>query len=301
MKTMKNHELHHNTLSMWSRTLEDRMGVLEEHLANLLPPPTPPTNQLSDDDEDEVKQPQSPLTSGHQGPLPSIPTTSFHVHISTSLYLALEAITHHLRSERSIVYQHIPRSDEMQAVCMVNGGSLKPASVKVPVSSGWPGQVFITGMAVNVSNVYANSSRFDTQHDKKHRYRTRSILCFPLTSLDSNHRIGVIQLLNKNRGTATFTADDEAALAHYSTLVSYLLQKYPVDAFNNCFDPSSLHRIVPFVPREPQTVILPSISSRPQQLIYRTNQSGRVMGKNRTPIALHDGEPILDGQAAVGE
>ena len=208
--------------------------------------------------------------------------TSVNGGVAAALYLVLEAAAERVRAERGVAFLHTRRSDELQAFCIVNGGSGagaggKPSTLKVSSTQGWPGQVFSTGVAANVTNVYSDST-YDTSLDKKFGYRTRSILCVPIPFAEGRSSVGqkcfgVLQVVNKNRGTADFTAEDEATLSHVASVVAYLAQHYPADVAHSHYDTAPLHKLLAFRPLPPQHMAIP-IHSRSKRLVYRYAQSG---------------------------
>ena len=87
------------------------------------------------------------------------------------------------------------------------------SEIRFPIGMGIAGSVAKTGEIVNIKDAYEDP-RFNREIDKKTGYRTRTILCMPL----SNHEgeiIGVIQVLNKSKGI--FTDYDENILAALSS------------------------------------------------------------------------------------
>ena len=229
--------------------------------------------------------------------LASASKLTFHGCITTSLYVVVEAITNRLRAERSVVYQYQSRTDELQAICQTNAGSINSANRRMSATSGWAGQAFTTGMAANVSNVYADNN-YDTKSDKKIGYRIRSILCFPIPKIDSDTRyFGVIQVLNKNKGTAQFDSCDEATLSHFVELLVYITQRYPTDHFGNHFDPTPLHRMIPFRAVPPQNMAIPQ--PEPLRFVYRSHQSGHL-GRASATIKIADCD-IIERQATITE
>lgn len=71
-------------------------------------------------------------------------------------------------------------------------------AIRVPVGSGIAGAVAKTGERLNIADAYQDD-RFDSSHDQKTGFRTRSILAAPIR--DSNDEIvGVLQAINCQRG-----------------------------------------------------------------------------------------------------
>lgn len=69
--------------------------------------------------------------------------------------------------------------------------------LRIPISTGIAGHVATTGESLIVKDVYKDP-RFNPAMDKKHSYRTRSMMCVPLRA-KKGCVIGVAQLINKVR------------------------------------------------------------------------------------------------------
>lgn len=80
--------------------------------------------------------------------------------------------------------------------------------IRFPRSKGIAGHVATTGEVVNIRDAYRDP-RFNPEVDRKTGFRTSTILCAPLQTLEGRI-IGAIQILNKRAGA--FTAYDEALL-----------------------------------------------------------------------------------------
>ena len=80
--------------------------------------------------------------------------------------------------------------------------------IRLPLTRGIIGFVARTGRTLRLRDAY-NDPRFDQSVDERTGYRTRSMLCVPVT--DAQGRvIGAIQAINKRTGV--FTDADEARL-----------------------------------------------------------------------------------------
>ncbi len=77
--------------------------------------------------------------------------------------------------------------------------------IRMPKSIGIVGRVIETGESINVPDAYSDP-RFNPDVDKATGYRTRTILCVPLTTLHGE-TIGAFQVLNKRQPFAV--ADEE--------------------------------------------------------------------------------------------
>ena len=80
------------------------------------------------------------------------------------------------------------------------------SEIRFPIGRGIAGAVASTGKLINIPDAYADE-RFNPAFDKQTGYRTHSILCAPMRSLDGEV-VGVLQALNKNDGEP-FTAEEE--------------------------------------------------------------------------------------------
>ncbi len=85
--------------------------------------------------------------------------------------------------------------------------------IRFPIGMGIAGAVGKTGEVINIKDAY-DDPRFNREIDKKTGYRTRTILCMPLTNHERDI-IGVIQVLNKREGH--FNKYDEGLLAALSS------------------------------------------------------------------------------------
>ncbi|MFC1545548.1 GAF and HD-GYP domain-containing protein [Gemmatimonadota bacterium] len=81
--------------------------------------------------------------------------------------------------------------------------------IRFPMDLGLAGAVATSGTCLNIPDAY-HDDRFNQDFDKKTGYRTRSVLCVPMTNKEGE-RIGVIQVLNK-KSEEPFDEDDEELL-----------------------------------------------------------------------------------------
>ncbi len=90
---------------------------------------------------------------------------------------------------------------------VVQGAGMQ--EIRVPLDKGIAGAVAMTGAVVNIPDAYQDG-RFNREVDARTGYRTLSILCVPMLSLEGDV-VGVLQALNK-AGNQPFSADDEDLL-----------------------------------------------------------------------------------------
>src|SRR5438876_2819876 len=82
--------------------------------------------------------------------------------------------------------------------------------IRFPMGRGIAGAVAQTNTIVNIPDAYADA-RFNQNVDKQTGYRTRSILCVPMRSVEGDV-VGVLQALNKLDGNP-FNEEDEELLS----------------------------------------------------------------------------------------
>ncbi len=96
------------------------------------------------------------------------------------------------------------------------------SEIRFPAASGIAGHVATTAETLNIPDAY-DDPRFNREIDRKTGYRTRQILCMPLTGV-SGEVVGVIQILNKLDGE-TFAAYDEGLLGTLAAQAGVILQQ----------------------------------------------------------------------------
>lgn len=105
-----------------------------------------------------------------------------------------------LSCDRTTIYSVDNVTDEL--VLTVSEGAKQ---VRVPLGQGVAGTVATTGEIINIQDAYSDS-RFNSGADKTTGYRTSSILCAPIKTLDGTI-IGVLQAVNKK--DSVFQSIDE--------------------------------------------------------------------------------------------
>jgi signal transduction histidine kinase/putative methionine-R-sulfoxide reductase with GAF domain len=128
------------------------------------------------------------------------------------LELILNKITELLEADRATLYLLDEQRARLLSRIMVGE---EAHSIELPLGEGIAGYVAKTGRVVRVKDAYRDK-RFLRQWDDLTGYKTRSILAAPM----KNHvgrTIGVIQVLNKNRGEGEFSQHDEELLSALAT------------------------------------------------------------------------------------
>ncbi len=98
--------------------------------------------------------------------------------------------------------------------------------IRIPIGKGVAGWVAQHNRLLNIEDAY-DDDRFNPEVDKRTGYRTRSILCGPITNLQGE-TLGVIQVINKEKG-GIFTKNDEAlfqAFAYQTTIALEIFRLY---------------------------------------------------------------------------
>ncbi|MDP1536314.1 MAG: GAF domain-containing protein [Burkholderiales bacterium] len=118
----------------------------------------------------------------------------------------LAAATQLLGADRGSLFLFDPASNELWS--RVAGGE-SSGQIRFPATAGIAGECFTRGVRINIDDAYSDS-RFNPAVDKGTGYRTRNILCMPITTKGGN-KVGVMEILNKKEGS--FTASDQRRLA----------------------------------------------------------------------------------------
>ncbi len=122
-----------------------------------------------------------------------------------------------LNADRSTLFLNDDKTHELYTVV---GEGLGAGQLRLPNNTGIAGNVFSTGVTVNIPHAYADL-RFNPAFDKQTGYFTRSILCVPVVN-KAGRTIGVTQVLNKRGGP--FTKEDESRLRAFTAQVSMALE-----------------------------------------------------------------------------
>ena len=140
---------------------------------------------------------------------------SKELEVKPLLRKVMASVTQFLEADRSTLFLHDPRSDELWS--QVAQGV---AEIRFPAHLGIAGSVFKSRQVVNIPDAYADD-RFNPAFDKKTGYRTRTILCMPVQN-KAGVAVGVIQVLNKTGGP--FTQRDERRLEAFSAQAAIAIE-----------------------------------------------------------------------------
>lgn len=129
----------------------------------------------------------------------------------------MRAATELLDAERSSMFVHDPKTNKLLSL-FAEGDQVR--EIRIQPNQGIAGAVFTSGHLENIPDAY-DDPRFDKSVDRRTGYRTRSILCAPISN-KAGGRIGITQVLNKKSGV--FTAKDEARLRAFTAQISVCLE-----------------------------------------------------------------------------
>src|SRR6185295_5302512 len=120
-------------------------------------------------------------------------------------------VGHLLDADRSSLFLvDFERGELWSKVAQHEGG--RPLEIRLPIGAGIAGHVARTGTTLNVPDAYAEPL-FNQAVDRETGYRTRTLLCAPMTDAQGR-TFAVAQLLNKRSG-APFDAADERRLREF--------------------------------------------------------------------------------------
>ncbi len=111
-----------------------------------------------------------------------------------------------IQADRCTVFLWDKDTDELWSKVAL--GMDESQEIRFPADKGLAGYVVKTGESLNIVDAY-NDPRFNPEVDTKTGYRTKTILCMPITN-NNREIIGAFQVLNKVDGV--FTKNDEDLL-----------------------------------------------------------------------------------------
>ena len=142
---------------------------------------------------------------------------SSDLQLDTLLSKIMKATTTLLDAERSTLFIHDPDTNELWSK-VAEGEELK--EIRIPANAGIAGAAFSRSEILNIPDAYADA-RFNQTVDRQTGYRTRNILCLPVTDKFGG-QIGVVQVLNRRGGP--FTAVDTQRLKSFSSQIAVAIQ-----------------------------------------------------------------------------
>lgn len=138
--------------------------------------------------------------------------------IDELLKVIAEETKNAIQADRCSVFLWDKDTDELWSKVALGLDSSQ--EIRFPADKGLAGYVVKTGEALNIVDAY-NDSRFNPEVDKKTGYRTKTILCMPITN-NNREIIGAFQVINKIDGV--FTKNDEDLLVAIGGSASIALE-----------------------------------------------------------------------------
>ena len=123
----------------------------------------------------------------------------------------IEVVSQALRAEVATLFLYDSETDELYSR-VLQGGEIN--EIRISADAGIVGSVFRSGSSLTIPDAYADS-RFNQKVHQETGFRTRDIVCVPLTNR-STEVIGAAQVLNKREGTF-----GEADIALLSTITTH--------------------------------------------------------------------------------
>ncbi|MCK5072979.1 MAG: sigma-54-dependent Fis family transcriptional regulator [Bacteriovoracaceae bacterium] len=132
----------------------------------------------------------------------------------------LSEVVRILNAQRGSIFLINPESNELEAVAAIG---VDKDELKFDYRLGIAGSVFTTGVALNIDTI-RDKTRFNEYFDKKFKYQTRSIICYPIHNREDKI-IGAIELLNK-KNQDIFTIEDEKTMKVLALIFSAVFHQY---------------------------------------------------------------------------
>lgn len=99
---------------------------------------------------------------------------------------------------------------------------LEGKEIRFPITTGLAGRCARSGLAFFVNDL-EHDPNFDDRWDKRHQYKTRNILCYPVFDRNGNLK-GVLQIINKKHGV--FDGDDLGLASACAAEIAIALENY---------------------------------------------------------------------------
>jgi len=130
------------------------------------------------------------------------------IHLDPLLEKILVAATQLLGADRGSLFLYDPSRNELYSRI---AGGMASSPLRFPANAGIAGECFSTGTPISIGDAY-HDRRFNPEVDKGTGYRTRNILCMPISTKGGN-KVGVMEILNKKVGP--FTLNDQRRLGAF--------------------------------------------------------------------------------------
>ena len=133
----------------------------------------------------------------------------------------IDLVTQATEAERGTLFLNDPETQELYSRQTVGGLNRE---IRLLNNRGVAGQVFQSGEGLLIADAYADP-HFDRSIDEQTGYRTRTIACAPLRTVQGE-LIGVVQVLN-HRGKEGFTSAHLAQMEAMARQASVSVRNHP--------------------------------------------------------------------------
>jgi HD-GYP domain-containing protein (c-di-GMP phosphodiesterase class II) len=190
--------------------------------------------------------------------LEAVRELSGELELDVLLSRAMDVSTSLVKADRSSLFLYDRPKDELWSKI---AQGLDTLVLRFPASKGLAGHAARTGEIVRVPDAYEDP-RFNREFDEKTGYRTRAVLCVPMTESRGHHVLGVIQVLNKQGGDSArpedrragfSSADEELLLALGSYLAPLIETAQLHESIERLFDSFARASTTAIDERDPAT------------------------------------------------
>ena len=143
---------------------------------------------------------------------------SSEMQLGALLKKIVHATTLVIRADRSSLFLHDSRSDELWSVV---AEGVEEREIRFPADQGLAGWVLQNGEPVNLADAYADA-RFNARIDAETGYHTHSVLTVPVSARDGK-RLGVLQALNRKDSPA-FGGDDAERMQAFAAQAAVAIE-----------------------------------------------------------------------------
>ncbi len=185
------------------------------------------------------------------------------------LLVIMDEITRNLNADRGTLYIVDRSKNEIWSKVALGE---KELVIRQPIGKGISGCVAETGEIMNIKDAY-KEPRFNPDFDRKSGYRTRSILCMPVTDR-TGEIIAVLQILNKKKDY--FNKKDEIFTSVFADYISLAIQN--AQLYREALERKKLENEIALA-GEIQRLLLPaSLPVLDQYELYAFHHPSRYIG-----------------------
>jgi len=141
------------------------------------------------------------------------------IQLDQLLLTIVRKTTEVMEADRSSLFLYDAETNELWSK-IAEGLEIK--EIRFPVGIGIAGDVAKTLVPTNIPDAY-DDERFNQAFDKQTGYRTKSVLCLPISNMDGD-LVGVIQCLNK-KGDVPFDEHDQKFLGTLGSHAAVALER----------------------------------------------------------------------------